>query len=61
MTCRVARSFREYIQREPVCCSECGSTYLEVVSTSSTLGPYLCASCARSLVECEAVKDETSP
>ncbi len=49
MTCRVARSYQRFIQMEPVSCSECGSTYLDVRVASGTLGPHLCSICAKSL------------
>lgn len=49
MTCRVARSYQHFIQMEPVPCSECGSTYLDVRVASGTLGPHLCPICAQSL------------
>lgn len=51
MTCRVARSFHNSVSRDLVSCSECGSTHLEVFLASTTLGPYLCQICARSIVE----------
>jgi hypothetical protein len=49
MTCRVARSYQHFDHVEPVTCSECGSTHMDVHVTSSTLGPHLCPSCAQSL------------
>lgn len=49
MTCRVARSYQRFIQMEPVSCSECGSTYLDVRVASGTLGPHLCSICTKSL------------
>jgi predicted Zn-ribbon and HTH transcriptional regulator len=49
MTCRVARSYQRFVQMEPVPCSECGSTYLDVRVASGTPGPNLCPICARSL------------
>ena len=49
MTCRVARSYQHFIQMEPVLCSECGSTYMDVRVASGTLGPQLCPICAQSL------------
>ncbi len=42
MTCRVARSYQHFIRMEPVPCSECGSTYLDVRVASGTLGPHRC-------------------
>lgn len=59
MTCRVARSFQNHaqIQMEPVYYCECGSTHLEVFSTSNTLGPHLCPICRQSMVECGASKE----
>lgn len=57
MSCRVARSFQDYTRMEPVCCCECGSTYLELFLTSKTPGPRLCANCARSVVEGGASKE----
>jgi hypothetical protein len=60
MTCRVARSFQNYARREPACCCECGSTYLEEFLTSKTVGPRLCSICAQSVVERGASK-ELSP
>lgn len=57
MSCRVARSFRYHTQMETVYCCECGSTHVDVLLTSGTLGPYLCPNCARSMVECGARKD----
>ena len=56
MACRVARSFQNHAQMEPVCCCECGSTNLEVFSTSKTLGPHLCLAYALSMIECEIAK-----
>ena len=49
MTCRVARSYQRFVQIEPVPCSECGSTYLDVRVASRTPGPHLCLICAQSL------------
>jgi len=49
MTCRVARSYQHFIQMEPVPCSECGSTCLDVRVASGILGPHLCPICAQSL------------
>lgn len=49
MTCRVARSYQHFVQMEPVPCSECGSTYMDVPVASGTLGSHLCAICAQSL------------
>jgi predicted Zn-ribbon and HTH transcriptional regulator len=49
MTCRVARSYRHFVQMEPVPCSECGSTYMDVRVASRTLEPHLCPICAQSL------------
>jgi predicted amidophosphoribosyltransferase len=49
MTCRVARSYQHFVQMEPVSCSECGSTYLDVRVASGTLGLHLCSICAKSL------------
>jgi predicted Zn-ribbon and HTH transcriptional regulator len=49
MTCRVARSYQHFVQMEPVLCSECGSTYMDVRVASGTLGPQLCPICAQSL------------
>lgn len=50
MTCRVARSFENHTQMEPVYCCDCGSTHLEAFVASKTLGPHLCSICAQSLV-----------
>lgn len=62
MTCRVARSFKNYSQMEPVSCCECGSTHLEAFLTSKALGPRLCPICAQSMVECGVSKEtETRP
>lgn len=49
MTCRVARSYPHFAQMEPVPCSECGSTYMDVRVTSAILGPHLCPVCAQRL------------
>jgi hypothetical protein len=49
MTCRVARSYQHFVQMEPVPCSECGSTYMDVPVASGTLGSQLCPICAQSL------------
>ena len=49
MTCRVARSYQHFVQMEPVPCSECGSTYMDVRVASGTLWPRLCSICAQSL------------
>lgn len=49
MTCRVARSYPQLVQMEPVPCSECGSTFMDVRVASGTLGPYLCPICGQSL------------
>jgi len=49
MTCRVARSYQHFVQMEPVPCSECGSTYLDVCVASGTLGPHLYPIGAQSL------------
>ena len=49
MTCRVARSYQQFVQVDPVSCSECGSTYLDVRVASGTLGPHVCTICAQSL------------
>jgi hypothetical protein len=51
VTCRVARLFQRSTQMEPVSCCECDSTHLEMLSTSNTVGPYLCQTCAQSRVE----------
>lgn len=51
MTCRVARSFQNHTQVDPVYCCECGSANLEVFWTSKALGPHLCAMCVRSKFE----------
>lgn len=48
MTCRVARSYQHFDHVEPVTCSECGSTHMDVHVTSSTLGSHLCPTCAQS-------------
>ncbi len=50
MTCRVARSFHNSVSSDFVSCCECGSTHREVSLASTTLGPYLCQICARSIV-----------
>jgi hypothetical protein len=50
MTCRVARSYQHFDHGEPVTCSECGSTHMDVRVTSSTLGPHLCSICAQSSI-----------
>ena len=47
MTCRVARSYQDFVQMESVPCSECGSMDLRV--TAGTLGPHLCPICAQSV------------
>jgi hypothetical protein len=57
MTCRAARSFQHHTQMEPVSCCECGSTHLEVFDPSAALGPYLCPTCARSMVGCAVEKE----
>jgi ribosomal protein S27E len=57
MACRVARSSQDRSHFDPVSCSECGSTNLEVCHTSKTLGPHLCAICAQSVVECGGWKE----
>ncbi len=49
MTCQVARSYQHFVQMEPVPCSECGSTYMDVRVASGTLRPHLCPICAQSL------------
>lgn len=49
MTCRVARSYPHFAQMEPVPCSECGSTNMDVDVTSGSLEPHLCPICAQSL------------
>jgi predicted Zn-ribbon and HTH transcriptional regulator len=49
MTCRAARSYQYVVQMEPVPCSECGSTYMDVRLASGTLGPNLCPICVQSL------------
>ena len=51
MTCRVARSFQNHAQVDPVNCCECGSANLEVFWTSKVLGPHLCPMCVQSKVE----------
>lgn len=52
MTCRVARSYQRFVQMEPVPCSECGSTDMDVRVASGTLGRHLCPTCAQSLSPC---------
>ena len=52
MTCRVARSSQDHLRMNLVFCCECGSADLEVCSTSKTLGPHLCQTCAQSMFEC---------
>ena len=59
MTCRVARFSRDHTQLDPGSCCECGSTHLEVVFTSKTLGPHLCPICAQSKVECGVAESMT--
>lgn len=59
MTCRVARSFENHTQMEPVCCCECGSTHLEMFVASKTLGPHLCQICAQSGVRSGAAESMT--
>ena len=49
MTCQVARSYQHFVQMEPVPCSECGSTYMDVRVASGTLRPHRCPICAQSL------------
>jgi hypothetical protein len=49
MTCRVARSYPHFAQMEPIPCSECGSTYIDVGVTSGSFEPHLCPICAQSL------------
>jgi hypothetical protein len=62
MTCRVARSFQNYPQMEPISCCECGSTHLEAFLTSKALGPYLCPLCAQATIECgTSVESQTRP
>jgi hypothetical protein len=51
MTCRVARLFQGQPHIDLVFRSECDSANLEVCHTSNTLGPHLCPTCARSMVE----------
>jgi hypothetical protein len=56
MTCRVARLIHNSVSRDLVSCCECGSTHLEEFLASTTLGPYLCQICARSIVECTSLQ-----
>lgn len=51
MSCRVARLFQSQPRIDLVFCSECDSASVEMCRTSNTLGPYLCPTCARSMVE----------
>ena len=51
MTCRVARLLQDPPRIDPVVCSECGSSDVEVCHTLNMLGPYLCPACAQLLVE----------
>lgn len=51
MTCRVARLPQDTPRIDLVCCSECGSSDVEVCPTRHILGPHLCEACAQSLVE----------
>jgi Zn-finger nucleic acid-binding protein len=51
VTCRLARSFQNHVQVDPVYCGKCGSSNLEVFWTSQTLGPHLCPMCAESKIE----------
>lgn len=51
MTCRVARLFQDSPRIDLVCCSECGSSDVEVCRTLNNLGPHLCRACTQSLVE----------
>ena len=59
MTCRVARSFQNHTQMEPVYCCKCGATHLEAFWTSKSLGPHLCPICAQSKVECGVAESMT--
>jgi predicted Zn-ribbon and HTH transcriptional regulator len=56
MTCRVARSFQNNVQLEPIHCRECGSTY-EVFLVSRLHGPHLCPICVLSMVKGRVRKD----
>jgi hypothetical protein len=57
MTCRVSRLSPDLLRINLVFCCECGSSDLEVCSTSKAMGPHLCQICTQSMVECEAWKD----
>ena len=54
MTCGAARLPQDLLRVDLAFCCDCGSGDLEVCYTSKALGPHLCASCARSMVECGA-------
>lgn len=58
MTCRVARCYNNPTRpKNLVSCCKCESTYLNVFRPSTSLGPYLCQSCAQSIVECRVAKE----
>ena len=57
MTCRVARLSPDLLRINLVFCCECGSSDLEVCSTSKAMGPHLCQICAQSMVKCGASKE----
>jgi hypothetical protein len=57
VTCRVARLSQDHPRMDLVFCCECGSANLEVCCTSKTLGPHLCPTCAESMLECGAWKE----
>ena len=62
MTCRVARLSQALLRIDLAFCCECGSADLEVCSTSKSLGPHLCQTCAQSMVECGTWKEpQTRP
>jgi hypothetical protein len=51
VTCRVARSFQTHAQMDPVYCCKCGSSALEVLWTSKSVGPHLCPMCVQAGVD----------
>jgi hypothetical protein len=62
MTCRVARSFPNQTQIvEPIFCSECGLTQVEVLMASKTRGSYVCLNCVQPLIGLECTLDTQLP
>jgi len=57
MSCRVARLSQGILRIDLAFCCECGSAELEVCFTSKAMGPHLCQTCARSMVECGTWKE----